>query len=152
MEDYMLTCFRCGKQKDESAFPKKKGGRGRGSWCIGCVKERQKELKALNYARVREYKATRGCARCRETDFRVLVFHHPIRRVVSDEPVINRLVPSGAGWEKILSKISACEILCLNCHMKEHYEEIMVFALAANDPKPAKQTDGFPVDTNVASK
>ena len=66
------------------------------------------------------YKRTLRCARCGESHPACLDFHHknPLEKDVALSQVIYT-----KGWskERILNEISKCEVLCSNCHRKEHY-------------------------------
>jgi hypothetical protein len=60
-----------------------------------------------------------GCSRCEESDPRCLVFHH-----TSDEKrtTVAQMVSDGRPRGEILSEIERCELLCANCHRREHFE------------------------------
>ena len=58
-----------------------------------------------------------GCNRCSEDDPACLDFHH----LGEKEMAIGKMVSYGYGKTKILAEIEKCEILCANCHRKEHY-------------------------------
>ena len=66
----------------------------------------------------REYKKNLSCIRCGENHPSCLDFHHidPSQKEV-EVPV---LVSRGRSIENILKEIAKCEILCANCHRKEH--------------------------------
>lgn len=61
-----------------------------------------------------------GCMRCGESDPACLDFHH--RRDVEKEMNVSKLISYGHARERLLEEIEKCEILCANCHRKEHYE------------------------------
>lgn len=61
------------------------------------------------------------CARCPEDHPATLHFHH--RDPSKKEYLISKMVGNGMSWEKILEEIEKCDILCANCHAKEHYIE-----------------------------
>lgn len=77
----------------------------------GYLKERQQVI--------RDYKHERGCARCGEKDSRCLQFHHR-------DPATKSFTIGKNGWQKPIEVVWAeaekCDILCANCHMKEHSE------------------------------
>jgi hypothetical protein len=58
-----------------------------------------------------------GCLHCGEQDTIVLIFHHrdPSQRTcsVTSLPTASR--------DKVDKEIAKCDVLCANCHMKEHY-------------------------------
>jgi|SRR3712207_5953769 len=67
-----------------------------------------------------EYKSTLFCVRCGENHPACLEFHHLEGKTgkwdeVSD--MVRRLLSK----ERILAEIAKCEVLCANCHRKEHY-------------------------------
>lgn len=67
----------------------------------------------------RDYKAERGCARCPERDSRCLVFHH-LRDKKFD---IGASIDRHCGWKHLKAEIEKCEVLCANCHAKEHISD-----------------------------
>jgi hypothetical protein len=66
----------------------------------------------------KEYKKTLNCDRCPETDPVCLDFHHidPSKKEIA----ISNAANSGWSIKRILKEISKCDILCANCHRKEH--------------------------------
>jgi hypothetical protein len=60
-----------------------------------------------------------GCRRCGESDPAVLDFHH--RDGVDKEMAVNEMVPSGYSKADIRAEITKCDLLCANCHRKEHH-------------------------------
>lgn len=77
------------------------------------VKERQKEIKDW----LSEYKSKLKCNRCDESFFYCLEFHHMDPSL--KEGSISEM--KGYSKKKILEEINKCEVLCSNCHRKEHY-------------------------------
>lgn len=69
----------------------------------------------------KELKSTMRCARCPESNPVCLDFHH----IDKDEKDLNLNSAINHGWSKqhILDEISKCEVLCANCHRKEHQSE-----------------------------
>lgn len=61
------------------------------------------------------------CKNCPETHPACLHFHHLDPSVKE----INMSSAAKSGWsrERILKEVSKCDILCANCHAKEHYDE-----------------------------
>jgi uncharacterized lipoprotein YddW (UPF0748 family) len=59
------------------------------------------------------------CSRCDENHPACLEFHHrnPEEKVTE----VSTMVYTGSGKEKILKEINKCDVLCANCHKKEHY-------------------------------
>ena len=73
---------------------------------------RRKEIKQW----IAEFKSGKSCARCPEADPVCLDFHHRRNKTVEIASV-HRL-----GWsrKRLMKEIAKCEILCANCHRKEH--------------------------------
>jgi hypothetical protein len=70
-------------------------------------------------ARVTRYKRdSDGCRRCDEDDPSCLDFHHPDEKEAS----VGRMVANRRPIPEILAEIERCELLCANCHRREHYE------------------------------
>lgn len=79
------------------------------------VYARRKELKAW----LAEYRATLACIRCGEKHPACLDFHH--RNPEEKDVVLARAYMAGWSRERILVEIAKCDVLCANCHRKEHY-------------------------------
>ena len=79
----------------------------------------QRERYRRNKATVDRLKAERGCERCGETDPVCLQWHH------RDQRQTVRTIASfcGFSWKKLMGEIAKCDVVCGNCHCKEHYEE-----------------------------
>lgn len=67
-----------------------------------------------------QYKHKHGCSTCGETDPRSLVFHHTSadRKRMTVAQMITDCYPV----QEIKAEIENCELLCANCHRKEHFE------------------------------
>ena len=65
---------------------------------------------------VKKLKQKKTCKQCGNNDHRVLEFHH-----LSDKEFN---VGEGIKFskERLLKEIAKCEVLCANCHAKEHYK------------------------------
>ncbi len=83
------------------------------------VKKRQNRVRE-NRKFITELKAETGCTRCDEDYPQCLHFHHTSPDEKSDG--ISSMVKQGYSREKILAEIEKCELLCANCHIKEHHE------------------------------
>src|SRR5437763_16015972 len=70
-----------------------------------------------------EYKATLCCSRCAENHPACLDFHHldPHTKVDGITELIKRIVSK----QRILDEIAKCEVICANCHRKEHYAPLV---------------------------
>lgn len=66
---------------------------------------------------INEYKGSRGCSRCPERDYVCLDFHHS-----AGEKDLNVSAALRKCWTiaRVTREIEKCEILCANCHRKEH--------------------------------
>lgn len=85
-------------------------------WNTERTLNRRAELRAWTY----EYKRTSGgCVRCAEDDPACLDFHH----VEADrkEMTVSSMISYGYSKKRLLGEIEKCEILCANCHRKQHY-------------------------------
>ncbi|MBX0286703.1 HNH endonuclease [Halomicroarcula sp. F28] len=81
--------------------------------------ERSLQRRAEIRAWANDIKATAGCARCPEDDPACLDFHH----VDEDEKEhqVTTMISYGYGRDKILDEMAKCEVICANCHRKEHF-------------------------------
>ena len=70
---------------------------------------------------VRDYKAGLKCTRCPENHPGCLQFHHtdPSAKEIG----IREAVKNNWSLKRLQTEIAKCEVLCANCHMKEHYVE-----------------------------
>lgn len=68
---------------------------------------------------INERKAENGCSRCGQTDAACLEYHHVNPEL--KEKAIGELITHGHGKQSLQEEIAKCEILCANCHRKEHY-------------------------------
>lgn len=75
--------------------------------------QRKREIREWFY----ELKTTLKCSRCDEDHPACIDFHHKDEK----NHLVSQLVIEGAGKETILKEIALCEVLCSNCHRKEHW-------------------------------
>jgi len=68
---------------------------------------------------LREFKAQQKCNRCGENHPATLQFHHVDGK--RKESAVGTAAPKWSE-ERILKEIAKCEILCANCHAREHYK------------------------------
>ena len=68
---------------------------------------------------LRVKKGGEGCAHCGEDDPACLDFHH--QEAAKKEMKVSKLVTYGFGKDKLRREIGKCEVLCANCHRKEHH-------------------------------
>ena len=86
------------------------------------VRRRRRALKQ----RYRDFKQTLECSMCGlsgKDNAWALDFHHIDRE--NKTTSVSHLVSGGYGWERIMEEVALCEVICANCHRKEHYDEHM---------------------------
>lgn len=64
------------------------------------------------------HKASLGCRQCGEADAACLEFHH-VRG--EKEMAVGQMVSHGYSAADIHAELEKCEVLCANCHRREHY-------------------------------
>lgn len=68
-----------------------------------------------------DFKAkSRGCVRCGEKDPRCLEFHH--LESAEKSQTVGQMIVFQPSVQELQKEIETCEILCRNCHRKEHYD------------------------------
>lgn len=70
---------------------------------------------------LRQLKSTLSCSRCGEKHLACLDFHH--RDPSQKEGLIGQMANRGLSEKRILAEIAKCDVLCCNCHRKQHWEE-----------------------------
>jgi hypothetical protein len=79
---------------------------------------RRARLRAWVY----EYKREQcQCSRCGESHPACLDFHH--QRPTEKHLSISKMVSNGYALSKIKAEIEICDVLCANCHRKEHHQD-----------------------------
>lgn len=85
--------------------------------------QRQRNKRAWDRRRAwyQELKTGKTCKRCPENHPACLDFHHrdPTTKVAE----ISVMVRDGVARKIIMAEIAKCDLLCANCHRKEHYTE-----------------------------
>ena len=76
------------------------------------------------------YKETHPCERCGESHPACLQFHHPSHAV--KERDVSVLAHGGAALSRLVDEIAKCEVLCANCHFKEHWPASAMAVLGAD--------------------
>jgi len=80
------------------------------------------KMKIKRGEKINQYKTSKGCCHCFETDCRCLEFHHIEENKKSfDLSKINQLDVS---QKKMEEEIAKCIILCSNCHRKHHENNV----------------------------
>jgi len=130
-------CPKCGEVKDQSQFRTSVSRKsGLQSYCIICDKEKQRLHYLQNKERYikkshetarrkanwwKQYKKTLKCNRCPESHPACLQFHHvdPSKKEVAISKVVRF-------WsiKRIMQELEKCEVICSNCHFKEHWIDI----------------------------
>ena len=65
-----------------------------------------------------EYKKSLSCIRCGENYPATLTFHH--RKSSNKSFEIGNAICLGVSLKRLVAEIEKCEVLCANCHAKEH--------------------------------
>ena len=115
-------CTKCGKELplDDFYWRDKKRGLKR-SECKYCHNSYVKEKYKERHDEVVKIKSKIGCAKCGETRFYLLDFHH-INPDEKDEGIA-QMLRNNASWERIEQEMQKCVPLCSNCHREFHYFE-----------------------------
>ena len=128
------TCTKCRVPKDRSEFganPRKKDGLNyvckdcQNIYCREHYKQnkqtyidKMRRRKEAAVAFVENYKSTRACPYCGESDPACLDFHH--RDPADKLHEICDLSNSGCAISTLIKEIEKCILLCSNCHRKYH--------------------------------
>lgn len=78
--------------------------------------ERRKDVKRF----IDQVKSERGCERCGEKHPACLDFHH--RDPSEKQFSLNTAKRRGYTLAMVREEIAKCEVLCANCHRKEHWK------------------------------
>ena len=65
-----------------------------------------------------EFKKALSCLRCGESHPATLTFHHKKSSEKSFE--IGNAICLGVSLKRLIAEIEKCEVICANCHAKEH--------------------------------
>lgn len=79
----------------------------------------QKNRAAEQRRALAQLKAERGCRDCPEKDARVLQFHH---RDESAKRFTIGSRPGRLGMPALLAEVEKCDVLCANCHIRQHVD------------------------------
>jgi hypothetical protein len=82
----------------------------------GSVKRRRREIRDW----LKTAKADLRCSRCQESHVACLDFHH--RERTEKEIAVALVIQQGWSMKRILEEIAKCEVLCSNCHRREHFD------------------------------
>jgi hypothetical protein len=132
----MKTCLKCQKIKELDKFPNKTASKdGKHPYCKECKSTyydhkywKQKKEKGLptnesrkkNREWVNDYKKSLQCAKCGESRYYVLDFHHtePDKKDGNISEMLGR-----HSIKRVQDEIRKCIVLCKNCHGEFHYME-----------------------------
>ena len=78
------------------------------------IKSRKKRIKIW----FENYKSKLSCSKCGENHPATIDFHHKGKK----ENQVAQMVHWGYSIDNILKEINKCEVLCANCHRKEHWK------------------------------
>lgn len=81
------------------------------------VKKHRQAMKAWLHALKRDLK----CSRCPESFWACLDFHHRNPKIKEFE--IREAFDRTLSKKRILAEIAKCDVLCANCHRKEHFKD-----------------------------
>lgn len=106
---YQYCCKECKRKYNKVDYQKNK------QYYVDKARKRDNDLKAMiNALKVR-------CNRCQESHPATLQFHHIDPNI--KEFSINEAFKQSRSRKVILDEIRKCEILCANCHAKEHWQQ-----------------------------
>jgi len=97
----------------------------RATWCRWYHNHKKQARASIRDARnekiqwLKNLKATLKCNRCPENHPACLTFHHSDPKDKDME--VARAVRQGWSIARIKTEIDKCEVLCANCHAKEHW-------------------------------
>jgi hypothetical protein len=88
---------------------------------LQCRKNYKLKVKLRCREYILQYLLLHPCIRCGEKDPVVLSFHHinPKEKRASISDMVSKLF---LGLNAVIKEINKCEILCANCHVREHKE------------------------------
>lgn len=134
---FVKRCTRCKQELPLDRFyERKRGLKNYIAMCKDCHKVesaerykrdrekiliRSKKKAAESRLFVRHLKANLSCNRCPEKHPATLQFHH--KDPYTKKMAVSFAVKSGFSKKTILKEIEKCEVLCANCHAKEHWTE-----------------------------
>ena len=131
-----MICTKCGKDKPEEKFHWNKKGVRRERDCADCANKRfrlwakknkppttKKNTKGFpgrNKIALYGWLAGQECSRCGEAEMLLLDLHH--RNPDEKEMSIARAARDGCNLERMWREVAKCDVLCVSCHRREHFE------------------------------
>jgi acetylornithine/succinyldiaminopimelate/putrescine aminotransferase len=86
--------------------------------------EKNKRLREKQRQWLIDYKKGLACVRCGENHPATLQFHH--RNYEEKEFEIALYTTLGISKARLLAEIEKCDVICANCHAKEHWSHMYV--------------------------
>lgn len=129
------VCSRCPRRGPQPIRNFAKGKKNRHNWCKVCHNQYNAEYYARNKKKFKEkrqrrrrelaewitkHKSELKCSRCPENHPACICFHHsdPETKEFSLAEAAHR----GMSVERIQAELAKCEVLCMNCHSREHWK------------------------------
>ena len=84
--------------------------------------EKNRRLRERQRQWLIDYKKGLSCVRCGESHPATLQFHH--RNQQEKEFEISLYTALGFSKARLLAEIEKCDVICANCHAKEHWSHI----------------------------
>lgn len=81
----------------------------------------RKANKLRNKNFIIDHKSKNSCEQCKEDDPICLEFHHRDKKTKDGN--VGDLVRKGCSLDRIRKEMSKCDVLCSNCHRKEHRKD-----------------------------
>ena len=116
-----MKCCQCGTTNKNDFYPSQEG------FCKACLKAYTLEKGHRNKQRALDYLGGK-CTRCPEDHPAALAIHHKQPELKSKTFKSMRTW----SWRRIERELQTCEILCHNCHAKEHWQKPKPKAAGAN--------------------
>lgn len=79
---------------------------------------RKKDLKNLIKKYIMQFKLKNGCSKCGEKRWFCLDFHHKKDKLKN----VSSMLSQAYSLQSVKKEMTKCDLLCANCHKKEHYE------------------------------
>lgn len=122
----LRTCTKCGQTKDITQFSYKlKSKNIRQTICKKCFRQSAAMRLRQTYHRNKDYvnnlKKSGCCQKCGQKRYYLLQYHHVNKQ--EKEYNVSKLL-SNASFDRILSEIDKCILLCCNCHRQFHYFQL----------------------------
>ena len=115
-------CSKCGKELPITDFYwRNKAAGKRRSDCKYCHNQYVKDKYQERHQEVQKIKSSLCCAKCGDTRFYVLDFHH--KNPEEKDDGIAQMLRNNTSWEKVEKEMQKCIPLCANCHREFHYLE-----------------------------